>query len=322
MKRISLIIPFYGVEKYIRTCLESVYNQDLPESEYEVICVNDCSPDNSESIVREFMEIHDNLLLLCHETNLKLGAARNTGLRYAQGEYVWFIDSDDYIRSNSLQEITKICENEVLDILHWSIQDNFGRWILRLDESGVYSGVDDLLHGSRDMTYPWNRVYKRDFLLRNNLWFNHLWGGDVIHTIQSLNAATRIKNVPDCFYFYRVDNSSSDMRSPITANKVLSFSFILGRALEDCITSLNPLLHPLLHECVEWRVNQSFKPILRLPINERVIFYKTMSGDTELRQYVLKTANRRVKLTLRFPILTFLLSFPYRVLRKIRYNND
>ena len=318
MIRISLIIPFYGVEKYIRECLESVFSQDLSESEYEVICVNDCSPDNSESIVREYQDNHRNLHLVRHEINKKLGAARNTGLQHAEGEYVWFIDSDDYIKPNCLKEILRYCESENLDILHWAIQDNANKWILQMEESMVHSGIDDLLTGSRDMTFPWNRVYKRSFLINNDLWFNDLWGGDVIHTIFSLNAATRIKNISECYYFYRVDNTSSDMHSSINANKIISFSYILGQALEESISSLNPLLHPLMKECVEWRVNKSFKPILRLPLKEREAFYQTINRNPELRQYILKTANWKVGFTLRFPFLTFLFSVPYRVLRMLR----
>ena len=318
MIRISLIIPFYGVEKYIRKCLESVFSQDLSESEYEVVCVNDCSPDNSESIVREFQDNHRNLHLVRHEVNKKLGAARNTGLQHAEGEYVWFIDSDDYIKPNCLKEILQYCESENLDILHWAIQDNANKWILQMEESMVHSGIDDLLSGSRDMTFPWNRVYKRSFLINNNLWFNDLWGGDVIHTIRSLNAADRIKNIPECYYFYRVDNTSSDMHSPTSANKIISFSYILGQALEESTSSLNPLLHPLMKECVEWRVNQSFKPILRLPLKERVAFYQTINRNPELRQYILKTSNRKVGFALRFPFLTYLISIPYRVLRRLR----
>lgn len=317
MMRISLIIPFYGVEKYIRACLESVFVQDLPESEYEVICVNDCSPDNSESIVREFLDEHENLHLLRHETNKKLGAARNTGLQHAIGDYVWFIDSDDYIKPNCLRQILRYCEDENLDILHWSIMDNSNKWILQMEESPVHSGVEDLLHGSRDMTFPWNRVYKRAFLINNNLWFNDLWGGDVIHTIHSLNAADRIKNLSDCYYYYRMDNSSSDMRSPVTAKKVISFCYVLGHALEENTRSLNPLLHPLMRECVEWRVNQSLKPIFRLPFKERWAFYRTMKDNEELRRYVLRTADWRVNIALRFPVFTYLLSLPYRLLRII-----
>ena len=86
MKRLSIIMPFYGVERYIRQCLESVYQQDIPESEFEVICVNDCTPDHSEEIVLEFQQRHNNLVLIRHEVNKKLGAARNTGLKAASGK--------------------------------------------------------------------------------------------------------------------------------------------------------------------------------------------------------------------------------------------
>ena len=318
MIRISLIIPFFGVERFIRECLDSVFCQDIPESEYEVICVNDCSPDNSESIVQEFQDKHRNLHLLRHETNKKLGAARNTGLQHAIGEYVWFIDSDDYIKPNCLRQILRYCEDNDLDILHWAILDNYNKWILQVEESPVHSGVEDLLHGSRDMTFPWNRVYRRAFLIDNNLWFNDLWGGDVIHTIYSLNAAERIKNISDCYYFYRVDNMSSDMHSGITANKIVSFCYVLAKALDESTDSLNPSLLPLMRECVEWRINQSFKPILRLSFKERLAFYHTMKSDMALRNYILDTADWKVKMALRFPLLTFLSTFPYRILRQIR----
>ena len=67
MIRLSIIIPFYNVEKYIAECLDSVYNQDIPEEEYEVICVNDASPDNSRDIVLEYQKKHSNLILVEHE---------------------------------------------------------------------------------------------------------------------------------------------------------------------------------------------------------------------------------------------------------------
>lgn len=77
--RISFILPFYGVERYVGKCLESIYTQDVPEEQYEIICVNDCSPDHSEDVVLEFAQKHANLTLIRHEVNKKLGAARNTG---------------------------------------------------------------------------------------------------------------------------------------------------------------------------------------------------------------------------------------------------
>lgn len=318
MIRISLIIPFYGVEKYIRKCLDSVFDQDLPESEFEVICVNDCSPDKSEEIVLEFQEKHSNLHLICHDVNQRLGAARNTGLRAARGEYVWFIDSDDYIEKNCLQTVLAYCEADSLDILHWAIQDNHGNWMLRLDESVVQTGIDDLLDGSKDMTYPWNRVYRRGFLVENNLWFNDYWGGDVIHTIQALNVAGRVKNVPVCFYYYRVDNPTSDMHSPVSAKKTISFSYILARALDDTIHSLDPKLSFFLEECVDWRINQSFKPVVKMDGDERRVFYETMSSMKELRRFVLGRADFKVKLVLSCPFVSFVLHRFYHVYSLLR----
>ena len=292
--RLSIVVPFYGVERYIRQCLESLYLQDVPESEYEVICVNDCSPDNCERIVLEFQQEHKNLVLLRHEVNKKLGAARNTGLKAASGKYVWFVDSDDYIKENCFGEILKSCEENNLQIFHWSIKDNHNKWINRFEDSEITTGIDDLLSGSRDMTFPWNRVYSRAFLIENNLWFNDLWGGDVLHTIQALNKAERIKNSSECYYYYRTDNTSSDMRSPGTAHKVVSFCFVLGKALEESASLISTELHPLIDECVEWRVNQSFKPILKLPFKEKRKLYKSLKEQEELRDFVLSVADRKV----------------------------
>ena len=105
MIKLSFIVPFYNVEKYIGACLDSLYAQDIPEEEYEVICVDDCSPDNSKSIVKEYQKQHANLVLIEHPSNKGLGAARNTGIRAARGQYLWFIDSDDMVCSNVLSEI-------------------------------------------------------------------------------------------------------------------------------------------------------------------------------------------------------------------------
>ena len=161
--RISLIIPFYGVESYIGKCLSTVYEQDISEDEYEVICINDCSPDNSEEIVLEYAAKHSNLKLLKHDVNLKLGAARNTGLRAAKGRYVWFIDSDDYIKSNCLREILSYCEKNNLEIFHFGIQNNKGHIVRHLIDTDVITGPEEEIISKKqqsiEITFPWNRIY-------------------------------------------------------------------------------------------------------------------------------------------------------------------
>lgn len=113
--KLSIIIPVYNVEKYIKKCLESCFKQDVAAHEYEVIIVNDGTPDNSMTIVEQFAKEYANLKIVNQE-NRGLSAARNVGLKYAKGEYVWFIDADDYIEHCCLKRIFSQL-NEDLDIL-------------------------------------------------------------------------------------------------------------------------------------------------------------------------------------------------------------
>ncbi len=99
--KISIIIPVYNVEKYLRECLDSCVNQTLED--IEIICVDDASPDNSIKILEEYQQKDSRIRIFRHEENKNLGTARNTGLTNATGEYVWFVDSDDYIDTKACQ---------------------------------------------------------------------------------------------------------------------------------------------------------------------------------------------------------------------------
>ncbi|MBO4699783.1 glycosyltransferase family 2 protein [bacterium] len=99
--KISIIIPVYNVEKYLRECLDSCVNQTLED--IEIICVDDCSTDNSYKILEEYQQKDSRIRIFQQEENKKQGAARNKGLEVATGEYVWFVDSDDYIDTKACQ---------------------------------------------------------------------------------------------------------------------------------------------------------------------------------------------------------------------------
>ena len=101
MKKLSIIIPVYNVENYVGKCLESCLNQDIPKNEYEIIVVNDGTKDNSVQVIEKYITPENNIRLI-HRKNGGLSAARNTGLKEAKGEYVWFVDSDDWIENNVL----------------------------------------------------------------------------------------------------------------------------------------------------------------------------------------------------------------------------
>ena len=114
MVTLSIIIPIYNVEKYLDECLQSVTGID----DIEIILVNDCTPDNSIAIVGSYMEKYDNIKLILHNENKGLGATRNTGIKHATGKYVFFLDSDDYVKREKLESLLKILkESEYEQIL-------------------------------------------------------------------------------------------------------------------------------------------------------------------------------------------------------------
>ena len=97
--KLSVIVPVYNVEKYLPRCLDSLLRQDMEAGTWEVICVNDGSPDNCATILAEYEQKHPEIFKVITQNNLGLGEARNTGMRAAQGEWIGFVDSDDSVVS-------------------------------------------------------------------------------------------------------------------------------------------------------------------------------------------------------------------------------
>lgn len=120
MSKISVIIPIYNVEKYLEKCLKSVINQTYKD--LEIICVDDCSPDNSNKIVQEYLKKDSRIKLIKREKNGGLSAARNSGLKITTGEYIYFLDSDDWIDLDYLEKmVSAIKENNVDVVLNTKI---------------------------------------------------------------------------------------------------------------------------------------------------------------------------------------------------------
>ncbi len=114
--KISIIIPVYNVEQYLRKCLDSCINQTFKN--IEIIVVNDCSPDNSDVIMREYEQKYQGLVKCIYlEKNIKQGGARNRGLEVAQGEYIMFVDSDDWIEDDMCEQLYKSASNNNADLV-------------------------------------------------------------------------------------------------------------------------------------------------------------------------------------------------------------
>ncbi|MBR5503671.1 MAG: glycosyltransferase family 2 protein [Methanobrevibacter sp.] len=114
MVEISVIIPVYNVEKYLRECLDSAVNQTFKDM--EIICINDGSTDNSLNILEEYQSLDDRIIIF-NQDNQGPGAARNLGIKKSKGKYVYFLDSDDYLELNALEDLYAICEEKSLDFV-------------------------------------------------------------------------------------------------------------------------------------------------------------------------------------------------------------
>lgn len=247
MIRLSIIIPFYNVEQYIAQCLDSVYQQDIPEDEYEVICVNDASPDHSRDIVIEYQKSHKNLTLIEHKTNKKLGAARNTGRAIARGKYIWNVDSDDYIRKNCLCEILSKCEKENLDILMFNLASNSKNILCKADfpfvnNDACQDGLTILNHNIVEIGRfcpVWRYIYLKDFLDEQYIYSPEInMGEDVPYSLKAILLARRVSLINEIYYYYRINPISLTGVKVLKPMVLYEKCFIAARLVLDLLNDI------------------------------------------------------------------------------------
>ena len=184
--KISVVIPVYNAEKYIRECLDSILKQQ--KIGLEVICVDDCSTDATPRILEEYSKKFDNLTVLRNESNIYAGRSRNRALMAAKGQYVHFIDADDFVVGNSYEKLYKIASENDLDWLKTTcegVDDATGETVpnrlydLRDVDKWLDEKLLDFVRFPKKFfdiaVVPWNGIYKREFLLNNQIRFNNLF---------------------------------------------------------------------------------------------------------------------------------------------------
>lgn len=214
MSKIALVIPVYNVEHYLRECLDSVLNQTF--TDWEAVCVNDGSTDGSAAILEEYAA-KDGRFKTITQANGGLSAARNAGMEAAQGDYVLFLDSDDWLEKNALEILMENLDGE--DMLCFS-----GRRFM--EKTGDFCPADQL----NEKTYPTGmayynenalqrrdfafvcvvlRAYKRTFLIENGLRFKEgIFHEDNLFTPIACYHAGRVRQINRCLYDYRVRANS------------------------------------------------------------------------------------------------------------------
>lgn len=235
---ISIIIPVYNVEPYICQCLDSIFEQETDN--YEVICINDGSTDGSATILDEYAAKYPNLKVQ-HVTNGGTAKARNLGMELAQGEYIWFVDSDDWIQPGAIPALTNWIEQKRPDILNFSgslyienakkieSDELFNEELL---SGWVYYNKYALVGRKFHFVCVVLRLYNTEFIRSHNLWFDttvthedNLWIPQIMYYAQS------VYSVPENLYIYRIrQGSKMQTQSPqrifdivSVANKLATF---------------------------------------------------------------------------------------------------
>ena len=212
MPKVSVIIPVYKTEKYLRECLDSVINQTLRDM--EIICVNDGSPDNSLQILEEYAQ-KDNRIKIINQENQGLSEARNNGIKVANGEYIGFLDSDDYVSLNFYENLYNRGQETEADIVVceyiFRFKDNDknrNRVFMQVDTSVVTADVKEKFECLYlpNYCYIMNKIYKRDCLTER--FIKGVKWEDVYFTCNVLAKSNTLSVAKNTVYYYRNNPNS------------------------------------------------------------------------------------------------------------------
>ncbi len=219
MVKVSIILPVYNVEQYLKQCLDSITTQTFKD--IEIIIVNDCSTDNSLQIINEYQQKDSRIILINLEKNGGVSNARNEGIKIAKGKYISFVDSDDWVKQDFIKILFNNIENHKCDVFAGSFSfydDNTSNFYnyKHPDYIKEYKSYTDLLLLPNYTCMTWYKIYSRDFLIRNNLFFdsNLKIKEDCLFFYKLILSKPKIifDNIP--LYFYRIERKNSLTKSP------------------------------------------------------------------------------------------------------------
>ena len=212
MPKISIIIPVYNGEKYIRRCLDSVINQTY--NDIQIIVINDGSTDNTENILKTYSDI-----VLINKENEGVSKARNTGLSLATGDYVYFCDADDYLEENAFEVLVKeYAENDLLRFGHYVVNGDQKKE--KTNDDDVLAGVDlsfnsneqilEYLISNKTEGHLWNYLFKLSVIKENDILFDEelFYQEDVMFLLRYCLNIKNIKIISNPFYNYYVNENS------------------------------------------------------------------------------------------------------------------
>ena len=307
MLKLSFILPCYNVAPYVGRCIESIEHQDIPQSEYEVICVDDCSKDNTLEVIREYQKQYPNIRLICHEVNKTAGGARNTGMDAAKGESLWFVDPDDAIVENVLGDLTKQIERLKVDILFFNY--NY------IDENGKehavrqFNGKYDILNGQEffltyckkkrlaEITSIWHEVFSASYLKNKVIRYPEIKSSqDVVFAWHAYLLAQKVTAIEIIAYNHvRRALSTTGSSGKFKAKNVISASILYPCEILK-LTQIRPLAKQFVHDLqfeAQDSVNTDSRKVLKMSKAERKKLYEEMKCHADKVDSLNQFMNRK-----------------------------
>lgn len=279
MTLLSVVLPVYKVQGYLRQCLDSLLEQ--PFTDFEIIAVDDCSPDHSGAILAEYAARDPRVRVVTSAENVGLGRARNLGLDHAVGEYVWFVDSDDWLAQGALTAVADRLADTSCDVLimgfdrvHWDgrvVTAGAGRVLAEAPESFTLAEWPRVL---RVLHVAWNKVVRRDLLTKIDFRFEQGWYEDVSFTYPVLAAAERISGLPRSCLHYRQRRTGAITRTLGDRHFEIFDHWEHALAMVDAYSAQAEELRPALFHRMLWHYVSVLHNAERVPRGSRRRFFK------------------------------------------------
>lgn len=266
LEQVSIIVPFYNVESYIGECLDSLINQSYRN--IEILCIDDCSPDNSLEIAKSYADSDPRIKIIRHDENRGLGGARNTGIKNAGSDYLCFVDSDDYVSNHFVKLLYKAISESNSELAICNILFNtdgsitpyykeYKNDVIQLPESKV--NVFKIV--SQINPACWNKMYKKDLIIGNKIFQpEHRYYEGVLFWIKSVFYSSRIATISDGLYYYR---KRSDSIMTTYSRKHIDDRFEFLKQIDnfvknDILPSPNADVHKITNDSLYYILNQLF----------------------------------------------------------------
>lgn len=215
--KLSIIVPVYGVEKYIDKCLNSLVKQSLKE--IEIIVVNDGTKDNSQKIVDKYVKKYPDKIKSYIKENGGQGSARNYGLKKATGEYIGYVDSDDFVEKDMYKKLYNKAKENNYDIVvcgNYNVSEDYQNKNIDAFINNYNTDLENIFFGKMAV---WNKIYKRDILIKNKLEFKEkVWYEDLAFTLKAIMNSNTFAFIDEPLYDYLIREGSTMNNSNVKRN--------------------------------------------------------------------------------------------------------